>query len=218
MILSDGDFPTAAAAQSVLRHAQRVVCCDGAAEELLRRGVVPDAIVGDMDSLDPVLQERYADIIVRDTEQETNDLCKAFRYVLTLEPTEITILGASGGREDHTLGNISHLIDFTAQAPCPVRIVTDTGRFEAAHDSATFHCQEGTQISIFAFDPGLKIKSAGLKYPTDSVVFDALWKATLNEASSSTVTLTFNHPSGVLVFFADDLKHIIDHSVQVPFR
>lgn len=205
VILADGDFPTAAGPQSALRHAQRVVCCDGAAAELLRRGVVPDAIVGDMDSLDPELQERYAHIIVRESEQETNDLCKAFRYALTLDPTSITILGASGGREDHTFGNISHLVEFTAAAPCPVEIVTETGRFVAILDSATLRCCEGTQISIFAFDPTLKIKSAGLKYPTDNVIFDALWKATLNEASSSTVTLSFNHPSGVLVFFADNL-------------
>lgn len=205
VILADGDFPTAATALGALRHAQRVVCCDGAAAGMLRRGVVPDAIVGDMDSLDPELQERYADIIVRDCEQETNDLCKAFRYVLTLNPTEITILGASGGREDHTLGNISHLIEFTAQAPCPVQILTETGRFIAILGSATLRCVEGTQISIFAFDPTLKIKSAGLKYPTDSVIFDALWKATLNEASSSKVTLSFNHPSGVLIFLADNL-------------
>lgn len=202
VILADGDFPTAAEPQSALRHAQRVICCDGAAAELLRRGVVPDAIVGDMDSLNPELQERYASIIHRESEQETNDLCKAFRYTLSLEPTSITVLGASGGREDHTLGNISHLVDFTAAAPCPVELLTETGRFVALRDSASLRCCEGTQISIFAFDPTLKIKSAGLKYPTDNVIFDSLWKGTLNEASSSEFTLTFNHPSGVLVFFA----------------
>ena len=205
VILADGDFPTEAPAQSARRHAQKVICCDGAADGLIRRGVVPDAIVGDMDSLAPELQERYADIIIRVDEQETNDLCKAFRYALTLGPTAITILGAAGGREDHTFGNISHLIDFTAAAPCPVDIITETGRFLAMLDSGTLRCCEGTQISIFAFDPTLKIKSDGLKYPTDSVVFDALWKATLNEASSSEISLSFSHPSGVLIFLADNL-------------
>lgn len=205
VILADGDFPTAAEAHSALRHAQKIICCDGAAKKLLDRGVIPDAIVGDMDTLDLETQQKYAHLIIREDEQETNDLCKAFRYTLTLNPTSITILGTSGRREDHTLANISHLVDFTAAAPCPVEIITDYGRFIALLDSGTLRISEGTQISIFAFDPTLKIKSAGLKYPTDNVVFDSLWKGTLNEAASREITLTFNHPSGVLVFFAYNL-------------
>ena len=101
------------------------------------------------------------------------------------------------------MGNVSLLIDYVREASCPVSILTDYGRFEAILDSATLPCRRGQEISIFAFDNTLQIKSAGLQYPTDNVVFDSLWKATLNVAAADSFTLTLSHPAGVLVYFAE---------------
>lgn len=43
----------------------------------------------------------------------------------------------------------------------------------------------------------------GLQYPLDGVVFDSLWKATLNVATSEAFTLHLNHPAPYLVFFSN---------------
>lgn len=205
VILAAGDFPRAKAPLAALRGADLRICCDSAAESLVAFGLEPDRIVGDLDSLSPAFQERYADRTVHIAEQDDNDLTKAFHLALTLSPSRITIVGATGRREDHTLGNVSLLLDYAREAPCPVEMLTDFGRFTAIFDTATLPSQPGQQVSIFAFDNSLKIKSAGLKYPTDQVRFDTLWKATLNEALSEAFTLTLSHPSGVLLFFADHL-------------
>ena len=101
------------------------------------------------------------------------------------------------------MGNVSLLIDYVREASCPVSILSDYGRFEAILGSATLPCRRGQEISIFAFDNTLQIKSAGLEYPTDNVVFDSLWKATLNVAAADSFTLTLSHPAGVLVYFAE---------------
>ena len=205
VILAAGDFPQSEAPLTALREADLRICCDSAAEALVAYGLEPDRIVGDLDSLSPSFRERYADRITQISEQDDNDLTKAFHLALTLAPSRITIVGATGKREDHTLGNISLLLDYAREAGCPVEMLTDYGRFEAIFDTATLPSVPGQQISIFAFDNSLTIKSAGLKYPTDQVRFDTLWKATLNEALSSSFTLTLSHPSGVLLFFADYL-------------
>ena len=205
VILAAGDFPQSEAPLTALREADLRICCDSAAEALVAHGLEPDRIVGDLDSLSPAFRERYADRITHISEQDDNDLTKAFHLALTLSPSRITILGATGKREDHTLGNISLLLDYAREASCPVMMLTDYGRFETIFDTATLPSVPGQQISIFAFDNTLTIKSAGLKYPTDQVRFDTLWKATLNEALSSSFTLTLSHPSGVLLFFADHL-------------
>jgi thiamine pyrophosphokinase len=205
VILAAGDFPQSEAPLAALRGADVRICCDSAAEALVAHGLEPDRIVGDLDSLSPAFRERFADRITQISEQDDNDLTKAFHLALTLSPSRITILGATGKREDHTLGNISLLLDYAREASCPVTMLTDYGRFETIFDTATLPSVPGQQISIFAFDNTLTIKSAGLKYPTDQVRFDTLWKATLNEALSSSFTLTLSHPSGVLLFFADHL-------------
>ena len=203
VILAAGDFPCAEAPLRALREADVRICCDSAAAALAAYGLEPDFIVGDMDSLSAEWRERYAGIITRIAEQDDNDLTKAFRLALTRNPSRITIVGATGKREDHTLGNVSLLLDYAHAAACPVEILTDHGHFRAIFDSATLTAFPGQQVSVFAFDNSLKITSAGLKYPTDAVVFDTLWKATLNEALSDTFTLTLSHPGGVLLFFAD---------------
>ena len=205
VILAAGDFPQAEAPLRALHEADVRICCDSAAEALVAHGLEPDFIVGDLDSLTPAFQERYAGILTRIAEQDDNDLTKAFHLALTLDPSRITVVGATGRREDHTLGNVSLLLDYAREAACPVEMLTDYGRFTAIFDTATLPAVPGRQVSIFAFDNSLKITSAGLKYPTDAVVFDTLWKATLNEALSDAFTLTLSHPSGVLLFFADHL-------------
>ena len=204
-ILAAGDFPRAEAPLRALREADVRICCDSAAENLVAAGMEPDRIVGDLDSLSAEFQERYADRISCISEQDDNDLTKAFHQALSMDPSRITIVGATGRREDHTLGNVSLLLDYAREASCPVEMITDYGRFTAIFDTATLPAVPGQQVSIFAFDNSLKITSAGLKYPTDAVVFDSLWKATLNEALSEAFTLTLSHSSGVLLFFADHL-------------
>lgn len=85
IILADGDFPSHPLALEWLRQCPYVVCCDGAANTYIRSGRMPEAIVGDGDSLLPGIKERYASLIHSEAEQETNDLSKAFRFCLSQE-------------------------------------------------------------------------------------------------------------------------------------
>ena len=71
------------------------------------------------------------------------------------------------------------------------------------NDSTVFDAVPGTAISFFTFDQSLKIKSKGLEYPLDEVIFDSLWKASLNIVSESKVSLEFSHPAVVLIFEAE---------------
>ncbi len=110
VILANGSFPRRKCLLETLRAAARIVCCDGAASALLRAGLEPDLVVGDLDSLDPVLKKRFGKRLVHESEQETNDLSKAFRACMARGWTSIVILGAGGRREDHLLGNASLLL------------------------------------------------------------------------------------------------------------
>ena len=80
VILADGDFPASERTLTMLRNADRIICCDGAAVPLLAAGLIPERIVGDLDSLPLELKERYADRLLQESEQESNDLTKACRY------------------------------------------------------------------------------------------------------------------------------------------
>ena len=206
VILCDGAFPTQPFPLFLLDHAEGVVCCDGALKKFLahKPDGRPLAVVGDLDSLPEDLQERFRDCLFHEAEQEDNDMTKAMRWVLTHHPEveEITILGATGLREDHTIGNLGLLMEYTRLFDLGdrrVTMVSDFGSAFAITDSSDLHLGEGRRISVFSADNSLKITSEGLEWPLDGVVFDAWWKATLNRTSAPVVSLHFNHPSAVLV-------------------
>lgn len=204
VILAQGDFPTSEKCLRLMREADVLLCCDGAAAKAVAAGFEPNGIVGDLDSLDVDFQERYASKLFHDRDQECNDQTKAFRRALQLQPDRIVILGGTGRREDHTLGNISLLADYTVQAPdFHVEMWSDYGHFEVIRDSATLPSRPGQEISLFSFDPTLKVHADGLRYPTDAVVFDTLWKATLNVAEGTSFTLTLSHPASLLIYWAE---------------
>lgn len=211
VILAAGTFPTKPYPLYLLQSADIVVCCDSAFAKYLRRMPrifggerLPDIVIGDMDSLPASLQSAYQDIIVHETEQDHNDQTKAVRYILGHYPDvrEIHILGSTGLRADHTIGNLSLLMEYPRMfgtADVAIDAVSDYGTAFALTDSAELHVGAGRRFSLFSPDSSLRIRSEGLQWPTDDVVFDNWWKATLNRTTADIVRLTFSHPSRALV-------------------
>lgn len=211
VILCDGEFPRKDYPLYLLDSADAVVCCDGSVVNYLRHTRkrfgeerMPEVVVGDMDTLSGKWQKRLERLIVHESEQDDNDLTKAMRYVLSKHPevSEIHILGATGKREDHTIGNLGLLMEYTRLFDLEgirVDIVSDYSTAFAITDSCELHVGEGRRVSLFSPDNSLTIKSEGLQWPTDAVVFDAWWPATLNRAVDDVIKLTFSHPSRALI-------------------
>lgn len=197
VILANGKFPDHSIPLGYLKEASKVVCCDGAAINLINYGIEPIAIVGDFDSVDKSKISGYSDRFHIDPDQETNDLTKAVNWCLTRGITDVTILGATGLREDHTIGNISLLAEYAQHIN--VRMVTDTGEFIAILKTAEISAFPGQNISIFSIDPSTEITSNGLKYPLKSMKLKNWWMATLNEAMGNHFTLTFE--GGTLIIY-----------------
>ena len=211
VIICDGQFPKTEYPRYLIRTADFIICCDGALKKFMKNSTaifgeerLPDLVIGDMDTLPASWQKKYADIIVKESEQEHNDQTKAVRWALSNIQGigELYILGSTGGRADHTIGNLSLLMEYTRMfelGEITVQAITDEGTIFAVNDTIEFDCGTGRCVSIFSPDSSLKIRSVGLEYPTDDVVFDNWWKATLNRATQDTVKLTFSHRSIALI-------------------
>ena len=193
VILANGAPPTHFVPRTHLREATELICCDGACRAARALGREPDFVVGDGDSLDAADRAALGARFVRIAEQETNDLAKAFRFAVQRRPQRIVILGATGLREDHALGNIFWLLDFAAEFPA-VSICTDTGTFEVVSSVREFACRPGEAVSIFAPDRETRVLSVGLDWPLDGVRFVTLHCATLNRTSGTSFTLDPSRP------------------------
>lgn len=185
VVLANGDYPTNPLPLKVLAEAPYVVCCDGGADEYIRRGHTPDVIIGDGDSLSVENRTKHAYILHRISDQETNDQTKAVHYLMAQGKRRIAIVGATGKREDHTLGNLSLLIDYM-RAGGEVRTYTDYGIFIPCQGTRTFPCHPGQQISIINFN-ACKLHGKGLVYPLSD--FTNWWQGTLNECTGTEFTV-----------------------------
>lgn len=190
VILAAGDFPTDVTAMRILRNAKHLIACDGTVEELLEMDIEPEVIVGDGDSVSATTKAKYQHIFHTIEEQEDNDLTKATKYALqhfnlSGTPT-FCYLGATGKREDHTLGNIALLIHYYKQLNIVPTMVTNYGWFTVSQGKTTFAAFPKQQVSIFQI--GCKrIESEGLKW--NIYPFNELWQGTLNEAVGNSFTI-----------------------------
>ena len=190
VIVADGNFPQHEIPLGYLKNAKRIICCDGSAEDLLNAGMHPDAIVGDMDSLNVELADRFADRLYIDENQDNNDLTKAIDWCIKSGYDDLVIVGATGKREDHTIGNISLLAEYIKDMN--VLMVTDTGILRPFLTSSEISSFPGQQVSIFSIDPETELTSSGLRYPLNRTKVKNWWMATLNEALGDRFSLEFN--------------------------
>lgn len=186
VVLANGAFPTHEVPLEVLRQAPRVVCCDGA----ISHWPTADVVVGDGDSV----PEQYRNRLAQIDEQDDNDLTKATRYCLhhyaptlnSSRPLRVAYLGATGMREDHTIGNIALLVRYHREMGILPVMLTDYGWFEPASGRHVFHSFERQQVSLFNFGCQ-QFQSEGLRwacYP-----YKEWWQGTLNESTGQTFTI-----------------------------
>lgn len=192
-IIANGLFPSRPEVLDRIRRADWVVCCDGAWEKYrdwqLRTAAAPQrvSVVGDGDSLPPHWREQSAEAEhVHIAEQDDNDLTKAVRHVMQTEGSAVktvNILGATGLREDHTLGNISLLAYYTVlYGGVQFRMESDFGTLLPMQGHARFESHAGQQVSLFSLTPQAPVSVQGLRYPISRRCLEWWWEATLNES------------------------------------
>ena len=186
VVIANGEYPTRKEVLEIINAAPLTVCCDGAADDFIARGGVPDIIIGDMDSLSDENKARYSDIIIHKADQETNDQTKAVQYLLSRGITRIAIVGATGRREDHTIANIALTAEYMAMG-AEVVSYTDSGCFIPCRENKTLQCTPNAQVSIFNIN-ATALRSEGLDYPIYD--FTALWQGTLNCCRSGEFTIS----------------------------
>lgn len=186
VVLGAGDFPSHPIPLTILREAKFVCCADSAAVEYIERIGKPDAIVGDGDSLPEELKQKYADIWHHVGEQDTNDQTKATKYCLSLGFKNIAYVGATGKREDHTLGNISLMAQYIKDYGIHPTMFTDHGMIMSVDKHLELYVEKGQQVSVFNISCK-QLESQGLRW--ECRPFNNWWEGTLNEALSNKIVI-----------------------------
>ena len=200
VVLANGLFPSGRQGLELLKTAEQIICCDGAADKLVARGMSPHVIIGDLDSVSSEVRELYASVMIHSDDQESNDLTKAVHYCIEKGYPSVSILGATGLREDHTLGNISLMMEYFPRIE--VQMISDYGLFFLAQSGEKVQSYNGEKISLFSIDNRVRVTSTGLKYPLNDLQLSNWYKASLNEATADHITLQFESDHPLIVYKA----------------
>lgn len=198
VILADGAFPTHHRPLEALHRAGTLICCDGAANKLIGRSPEPDAVVGDLDSLSEEARSALHDRLVELPSQQSNDLEKALRWAVGKGAKEVTILGATGLRDDHSLGNLLLLwTDFDLD----LTLLTDTGQFTVLRATRSIGSFEGQDVSLFPESSRVRITTSGLAYSLRDAPLSAPHKGISNRSLGPAFTVEVSG-GAVLVYQA----------------
>jgi thiamine pyrophosphokinase len=96
-------------ARALLHDDDFIIAADGGTRHALALGLMPNVIVGDLDSLPSDFEPSTfnGEIVLYPKDKNETDLELAIQHALTLKPEQIIILAALGGRLDQTFGNIA---------------------------------------------------------------------------------------------------------------
>jgi len=177
------------------RRAISIIACDGASDFLKSCGVIPDVIIGDLDSAKPETLKYFSKkpvIIKKVFDQNKNDLEKAIIYALSKKFKLINIVGFGGKRLDHTLNNLSILKKFYRKAK--IKIYENGFVGEIIGKSAEFECRVGSVVSLIPLPKAVGITTKGLEYPLKNGTLEfGVREGALNEAVESKIRISLTN-------------------------
>jgi len=165
IIIANGKSPS----RSVIRFLRsqgfnKIICADGGANAARELNIIPDLIIGDLDSITPENLKYFSKIskIIKISRQNDTDVEKCIKYVIRKGYTDCVLLSVIGNRLDHSFCNMGIAIKFADQIR--IRIISDQSILSVAMGEIEVNTFPGETFSIYAFDEDTKISSKGLKY------------------------------------------------------
>lgn len=198
VIVSNGFPPTKELLEQEIKKADLLFGADGGGRTILKFGLIPDAVIGDLDSFEA--PESPAFKVIHKPDQETNDLEKALTYALEQGVETCVVLGAFGQRMDHSVKNLSVLNQFHSRFR---QLVFRDEVFDAilVQDQFSKRLSVGNIVSLFPISGEVTgIKTKGLKYALDNESLkNGVRDGTSNESISDEISVQIKH--GDLVLF-----------------
>lgn len=181
-----GGGPFSGAALSKARAlAPCLVGADGGADRLLALDAVPDAVMGDLDSLSPKARLLLGDKVHHIPEQDSTDFDKALRYI---RAPFILGLGFMGARVDHALAAYSGLLRASHQICI---LIGPRDLVFLAPPLMRLDIRRGTRFSLFPMG-SVRGESQGLRWPIAGINFAPDGMIGTSNEVSGPVTLRFD--------------------------
>ena len=188
--------------KEILELAPFVVAADGAAATALELGQLPDAVIGDFDSLKRETRARIpAERLHHVVEQTSTDFEKCLSRI---SAPLILALGFTGRRLDHELAVYNALVCHPRK-PCVV--LGEHDLVFHAPPKLSLDVKPGTRVSLFPFAP-VTGRGTGLVWPIDGLQFAPDGRIGTSNAAKGPVTLEFDGPGMLVIMPREELPTV----------
>ncbi|MBC8162103.1 MAG: thiamine diphosphokinase [Roseiflexaceae bacterium] len=162
---------------ALLGRADIIIAADGGGLPLLRAGLLPQIVIGDLDSLDDnsaqELAQRGVELRRFPRAKDETDFELALLLAVEQRATTIDVLGALGGRWDHTLANI-WLLAHPALAGLRTRLLADHQTIELVRSSTLIDGRRGDTVSLLPLTATVAgVTTRGLLWPLEDAPLNA---------------------------------------------
>jgi len=203
LLICNGEQPSRPLARRLARQSHIIVAADGGANGARQLGITPDLIIGDLDSITAATLKFFSSTsVIRVAGQDNTDMEKALDYILSESPAqEVLIIGATGRRLDHTVGNMVVLCHYLRR----LRIVACGDGWHAFPVASGERIQAsiGTTVSLIPLSDCRGVTLKGLKYPLRNAPLRAGQIAVSNVVERSPFTVSLRRGKMLAVVLED---------------
>lgn len=168
VIVSHGEIKDMDFASRIMRDSEMLVCADGGGTYAVKCGIMPDVLIGDLDSIDAgslsIIENSGCKVIKYPREKDYTDTQLAIDYAVEQGANEITILAGTGDRLDHTLANVFLLVKLL-KSGITASLVNENNAVYVMNDSIKLQGKRGDLLSLLPVGGDVKgIHTSGLQY------------------------------------------------------
>lgn len=172
LLLTGGEGPNRKQLNAVITDPGLTIAADSGFDLALALGIIPDLLVGDLDSIKTSREYRNfprEQMVVYPPDKEKTDTEIGLDILRERGCKRIILAGGGGGRLDHILS----IVQLLERIDGPDIWLTSRERIEVIDAIIEFTGKEGEVISFLPLDPVVRgISSTGLKWPLDTMYWE----------------------------------------------
>ncbi|NMB83195.1 MAG: thiamine diphosphokinase [Ignavibacteria bacterium] len=170
IILANGQPPQ----KSLFSYLDKVgystlICADGGANTAFKYKLLPQVIIGDLDSISKTALDYYKakSKVIKITRQNDTDVEKCLKYAIKKKFNEVVLVGATGDRLDHSFCNLGIVLKFSDKIK--ISVIHQKSVLQSYSGNVTLKTIPGEVISLYGISRSTKIYSSGLKYQLKNI-------------------------------------------------
>ena len=193
-VVLNGSFPRKSFLIEMIKNSDFIIAIDGAGNKLIDINVIPNVVIGDLDSFKK--DENRKLNIIKTIDQSKTDFQKSLDWCVKNDIKSLSIFAISGMNEDHFLGSLYILNEYSDKINW--RAYSDFSIISPSIGEKSFNSFKGQKVSLFALNNKSIVSSKNLEYKLDR--YKLLPSANAVRNISKAGNFTLRSSSNLVVF------------------